>query len=163
MKKLRFFALCPAILCSAFMMNAETAYRSVSINRHDGSSMLVRLENDIKASVEGGNLLFSCSKGEVKVAMKDVNHWTYSTNPGPDWTTGIESVGSDTVIVEYSDSELSFHVLTPGTELLLAAIDGRIITQDKAATSDYVINISSLLQGVYVASYGNHSFKFVVR
>ena len=69
-----------------------TSYKSIIVNQSDGSEMKVTIEDDMKTTVAEGNLVITCTKGDIVLPVIDIKNWTFSTSAGSDdvWT-GIES------------------------------------------------------------------------
>lgn len=65
-------------------LSASAAYRSVAVERRDGSKLFVNIGDGMTAGVDGGMLVFSCDKGRVSIPCDEVWHWTFSAEVGDD-------------------------------------------------------------------------------
>ncbi len=157
------FFLLLASLCPSGVY-AGTMYKSVVICRHDRTSLKVNLADDVNASIKNGNLLFSCSKGDISLPVSEVGYWFYSTEPGSDehWA-GIDNIGADNVLVTFDGDMLLLSNLPGGMNVAIYDVEGRCLHSAAVDASEVEINVSSYVPGVYVAVYGNKSFKFVRR
>lgn len=45
-----------------------TSYKSIIVNQSDGSEMKVTIEDDMKTTVAEGNLVITCTKGDIVLA-----------------------------------------------------------------------------------------------
>ena len=65
-----------------------TSYKSIIVNQSDGSEMKVTIEDDMKTTVAEGNLVITCTKGDIVLPVIDIKNWTFSTSAGSDdvWT-----------------------------------------------------------------------------
>ena len=64
------------------------SYKSIIVNQSDGSEMKVTIEDDMKTAVAEGNLVITCTKGDIVLPVIDIKNWTFSTSAGSDdvWT-----------------------------------------------------------------------------
>lgn len=160
MKKIYSFIF--ALIIGAVSANAT--YRSVTITRHDGSSVRVGIESDIKASINEGFLVFASSKGEISFPMEEVNKWTFSTTPGDNglWSS-IEVSESGAVGFASESNRLIFRNLQPGERVTLTAVDGRTVVDTVCNDSSlFEIATNDMTPGVYVVRYSDHSLKIVL-
>ena len=131
------------------------SYKSIIVNQSDGSEMKVTIEDDMKTAVAEGNLVITCTKGDIK-------NWTFSTSAGSDdvWT-GIESpTASGTNCILNSD-RIILSNLPEGSTVTLCSIDGRIVKRSRAE-GDYELSISELPKGIYVLTYNKNTLKIAV-
>ena len=47
------------------------SYKSIIVNQSDGSEMKVTIEDDMKTTVAEGNLVISCTKGDIVLPVID--------------------------------------------------------------------------------------------
>ena len=57
-----------------------TSYKSIIVNQSDGSEMKVTIEDDMKTTVAEGNLVITCTKGDIVLPVIDIKNWTFSTS-----------------------------------------------------------------------------------
>ena len=60
------------------------SYKSIIVNQSDGSEMKVTIEDDMKTTVAEGNLVITCTKGDIVLPVIDIKNWTFSTSAGAD-------------------------------------------------------------------------------
>lgn len=48
------------------------SYKSIIVNQSDGSEMKVTIEDDMKTAVAEGNLVISCTKGDIVLPVIDI-------------------------------------------------------------------------------------------
>lgn len=139
-----------------------TSYKSIIVNQSDGSEMKVTIEDDMKTTVAEGNLVITCTKGDIVLPVIDIKNWTFSTSAGSDdvWT-GIESpTASGTNCILNSD-RIILSNLPEGSTVSLCSIDGRIVKSSRAE-GDYEFSISELPKGIYVLTYNKNTLKIAV-
>ena len=131
-----------------------TSYKSIIVNQSDG--------DDMKTTVAEGNLVITCTKGDIVLPVIDIKNWTFSTSAGSDdvWT-GIESpTASGTNCILNSD-RIILSNLPEGSTVSLCSIDGRIVKSSRAE-GDYELSISELPKGIYVLTYNKNTLKIAV-
>lgn len=116
----------------------------------------------MKTAVAEGNLVITCTKGDIVLPVIDIKNWTFSTSAGSDdvWT-GIESpTASGTNCILNSD-RIILSNLPEGSTVTLCSIDGRIVKSSRAE-GDYELSISELPKGIYVLTYNKNTLKIAV-
>ena len=162
MNKIYSLILSAVLAIGAF--SADAAYRSVVVKRHDGSSVRVGIESDIKATITDGSLVFACSKGEISFPMEEVDRWTFSSSPGSDniWSA-IEVNEADAIGFARESTRLLFRNLEEGARVTLTAIDGRTVVDTRCTDSSlFTVETAGLPGGIYIVSYSDHSLKIVL-
>ena len=48
------------------------SYKSIIVNQSDGSEMKVTIEDDMKTAVAEGNLVITCTKGDIVLPVIDI-------------------------------------------------------------------------------------------
>lgn len=162
MKKILPIIMFAIIAMCAPQVKGATAYRSVVIEKTDGTLMRVAMENDMTAKVSEGEVIFSSGKGDIKFPISDLRHWSYSTEAGLDnlWTD-IDEIDADSVGVERGYMMVSFKNLPAGSLVSLMALDGRTVGQWKAE-GYFEVSLTDLTPGVYVLTYNDKSIKVAV-
>ena len=130
------------------------SYKSIIVNQSDGSEMKVTIEDDMKTAVAEGNLVITCTKGDIVLPVIDIKNWTFSTSAGSDdvWTGTNCILNSDRIILSN---------LPEGSTVTLCSIDGRIVKSSRAE-GDYELSISELPKGIYVLTYNKNTLKIAV-
>lgn len=162
----RYFILSALALCASLAAEAAQGYRSIVVNRTDGTSMTVNLQSDIEASIAEGNLKLTSAKGNIILPVSDVRSWSFSSLPGGDeYWTAINGIGADSenVAIYYADRLLSVSGLAAGVNLSIVAIDGRVCYSSLASGDLISVDLSAYPAGVYVVACGGRSFKIAIR
>ncbi len=155
-----YFALAFAALG---VFEAEAAYRSVVVQRRDGSSLKIGLQDNMTAKIADGSLVFSCAQGDITIPAEDVWHWSFSADTGDnvEWS-GIKNAGVAEVVLVREPGRIVLRNIEAGKSVTIVSVDGRVVLADIAADSQvFVIDTNQLPAGVYILSYDSHSLKFV--
>jgi len=156
------------LLCLFAMVVAANAsikgYKSVLLNHTDGSSDIIAIEEDMTVKASEGVLTLSCSKGDISVPISELRNWTYGTLSGQDdlWV-GIESPIADDVVIRMGADCVELLNLPGGSDVMLTAIDGRIVKA--VSVNDGYVNLplADLRGGVYILTYNKKSIKIAVK
>lgn len=141
---------------------AATLYKSVVVNKTDDTFLQITMEQDMTTRFEDGELVLTCSLGDVKIPVEEVRNLTFSTENGQnDLWLGIDIADADAVNVDIVNNRAIFSNLPEGSHISLTAIDGRVVKSATAA-GDYEFAFGQLTQGVYILTYNNHSLKIAI-
>ena len=163
MKKIHFLILTIALLAGS--IKASAAYRSVVFLRHDGTSLTVSIEDDLKAVLNNGNIYVTCSKGEFSMPVVECNKWMFNNDQCSDdiWTA-VDNIPSSKVHLVREANRLVLRGVKEGEEIKLTTINGMVIVSGQSiADTDFVIELTDVVPGVYIVSYGKHSVKVTIR
>lgn len=133
--------------------------------RHDGTSLTVAIEDDLKTSLSNGNINMTCSKGVFSMPVAECDKWIFSNNNGDDdvWS-GVESISASDVLLIHKTNRMVLRGVKEGEIIMVTAINGIVIASGQAvANTDFVIDLTDVVAGVYIVSYGNHSVKVTIR
>ncbi len=161
MKK-NFVSLCVAVVAMVGISASAADYRSVVINKTDGSSVTVNMEYDMVTTVDAGNLMMSCPKGKISIPAEEVKGWTYSTKTGSDdvWA-GIDITETNGVVMIQEFDRVVMDNLPEGSEVTLVSIDGLVISS-AVVEGHHEVALDGLQRGIYVLTYNNNSIKIAV-
>lgn len=166
MKKI-YLTIFSAILLACASDAAAAAYKSVVINRHDGTSLTVSIEDDLKAAIREGNLELNSSKGSISLPVSECNKWVFSTEEGdPDAWSAIDGIATDTANVQLirTSDAITLRGVKGGERITLVSTDGRVVSSGTATEgADFTISLDGTQRGVYIVAYGNHSLKIAIR
>lgn len=143
---------------------SSAAYRSVAVQLHDGSTMTIGMESDLTATITSGEVVFSCSQGDVAIPAEKVHYWSFTTREAdPGIWSGVEEATIATIKITQSNNSLNLSGLVDGTAVTLSSVSGLVAAVAVANRSGSCsLDISGLCPGVYILSYGNNSVKFIM-
>lgn len=147
----------------AAVAGASAAYRSVAVERRDGTKLLVNIGEGMTAGVDGGMLVFSCDKGRVSLPCDEVWRWTFSAEAGDDavWS-GVSDVAAADVVLTREGGDLVLRNLAKGERVAVTAADGAAVLSGVAADGVFTVPAETLPAGVYIVSYGSHAVKILL-
>jgi hypothetical protein len=147
----------------AAVAGASAAYRSVAVERRDGTKLLVNIGEGMTAGVDGGMLVFSCDKGRVSLPCDEVWRWTFSAEAGDDavWS-GISGAAVTDVVLTREGGNLVLRNLAKGERVAVTAADGAVVLSGVAADGVFTVPAETLPAGVYIVSYGSHAVKILL-
>lgn len=147
-------------LCFIVSIDAAAAYRSVIVQRRDGSQVKIGVQAGMTAAMADGLLKFTSSKGEISLPVEEVGHWKFSTAAAPeDLWTGIDATVADDVAVDYSGDIITIAGLAAGSDVSLYSLDGRLTARGAYDGLRYTVSTAGLAPAVYILVFGNHQFK----
>lgn len=145
-------------------MSMQAAYRSVIVQRHDGTSLQIALQDDLRANIGEGNLIFSCDKGNIALPSSEVWKWAFSQNAAEgdtEWS-GIDETAAMPLIVNEA-GRLSLLNLAPAEAVTLVSQTGITLVVGKADnTGQFEIDTDGIAPGMYILTYGKHSVKILL-
>lgn len=145
-------------------MSMQAAYRSVIVQRHDGTSLQIALQDDLRANIGDGNVVFSCDKGTVTLPSSEVWKWNFSQNAAEgdiEWS-GIDETAAMPLLVNEA-GRLSLLNLAPGEAVTLVSLAGITIAAGNAGSAgNFEIDTDGTAPGFYILSYGKHSVKILL-
>ncbi len=144
-------------------LSASAAYRSVAVERRDGSKLFVSIGDGMTAGVDGGMLVFSCDKGRVSIPCDEVWHWTFSAEVGDDavWS-GVSDVADGGAVLVREGGNLVLRNLAKCERVAVTAADGAAVLSGVAADGVFTVPSETLSAGVYIVSYGSHAVKILL-
>ncbi len=144
-------------------LSASAAYRSVAVERRDGSKLFVNIGDGMTAGVDGGMLVFSCDKGRVSIPCDEVWHWTFSAEVGDDavWS-GVSDVADGGAVLVREGGNLVLRNLAKCERVAVTAADGAAVLSGVAADGVFTVPSETLSAGVYIVSYGSHAVKILL-
>lgn len=144
-------------------LSASAAYRSVAVERRDGSKLFVNIGDGMTAGVDGGMLVFSCDKGRVSIPCDEVWHWTFSAEVGDDavWS-GVSDVAAGGAVLVREGGNLVLRNLAKCERVAVTAADGAAVLSGVAADGVFTVPSETLSAGVYIVSYGSHAVKILL-
>ncbi len=163
MKKYIFAAV--AALATSVCVAAETHYLQVNFNDESTSMVEYAFSQAPEASFEGSEVVIKAEEllgeeiVEARYEMADVKSLTIRTEK-----SAVDHVAEDVenVRIYLTDTELTMTGLSDGAELSIFDTAGRLAKKVAAdADGKATVSIASLVNGVYVASTPQHSFKFI--
>lgn len=145
-------------------MSMQAAYRSVIVQRHDGTSLQIALQDDLRANIGEGNLVFSCDKGNIALPSSEVWKWAFSQNAAEgdtEWS-GIDETAAMPLIVNEA-GRLGLLNLAPAEAVTLVSQTGITLVAGKADnTGQFEIDTDGFAPGMYILTYGKHSVKILL-
>lgn len=145
-------------------MSMQAAYRSVIVQRHDGTSLQIALQDDLRANIGEGNLVFSCDKGNVTLPSSEVWKWAFSQNAAEgdtEWS-GIDETAAMPLIVNEA-GRLGLLNLAPAEAVTLVSQAGITLVAGKADNAgQFEIDTDGIAPGMYILTYGKHSVKILL-
>lgn len=163
MKKYIFAAV--AALATSVCVAGETHFLQVNFNDESTSMVEYAFSQAPEATFDGSEVVIKAEELlgeeiiEVRYEMADVKSLTIRTEK-----SAVEHVADDvqSVCIYITDVDLTMTGLNGGVELSVFDTAGRLAAQTQAdAEGKATISIASLVNGVYVASTPQHSFKFI--
>lgn len=147
----------------SFGTHAANIYRSIMLDLTDGTFMLIAMESDMNVTMENGEVVMSSGKGDIRMPISDIQHWTFSSEAGAnDLWAGIEDVDNTPgVEVEKDVNYIRFKNLPSNSKLMLAGIDGKVYGT-WTADGYFELPLSGLNGGVYLLSYNGKTIKIAV-
>lgn len=144
-------------------LSASAAYRSVAVERRDGSKLFVNIGDGMTAGLDGGMLVFSCDKGRVSIPCDEVWHWTFSAEVGDDavWS-GVSDVAAGSAVLVREGGNLVLRNLAKCERVAVTAADGAAVLSGVAADGVFTVPSETLSAGVYIVSYGSHAVKILL-
>lgn len=134
--------------------------------RHNGTSLTVAIEDDLKAVLNNGNINVTCSKGAFSIPVAECDKWVFNNDVADDnvWTGVDNNLYDSNVLLVREANRLVLRGVAEGEQITFTAINGRTLTSGKAvANTDFVINLTDVAPGIYIVTYGNHSVKLAIR
>lgn len=155
------------LICLAISASAGiNGYVSIMLNHLDGNSDIIAMEEDMTIDVVDGQLKLSCDKGNIKVPLSELRHWTYSTVGGNtgEWTGLTDTFGDETTITMTNDC-IEMQNLKNGSMVTLVSLEGRVLISEKVNDGSYYsLPFNGLHGGVYILTYNNgKSLKIAIK
>lgn len=128
----------------------------LSMNMRDGKVRLISLRTNPRTAVADGMLKLTTDEAVFEFPLEEVASYTFVKDPS---SLGKE-IADKTEMFELDGNQLTVRCQGSGT-LVLSDIEGRTLrtlVSEQGGTT--VIDLGTLPQGVYIASYGSNSFKF---
>lgn len=151
-----------ALAASALVLASASAfaagYRTIVVTPYEGEPVNVKISETLSTTFDGaGNIHFTDGESNTTLALTNLCEVGFSTEA----TTGIGAPSmADDVTIEAGRIVLGN--LAPGSHIVVAAIDGRIMLSATAEGS-YTVDLNALGTGVYVISYNKRSLKIAVK
>lgn len=154
--------LLAAILTFACLC-ASAAFRSVVVERHDGTKLLVNIGDGLNAEVADGMLVLSGDKGRVAVPSDEIWRWSFSQADGDDsvWS-GISDAVATGVVITRQGGAIVIRNLAEGERVSVAAVSGSVVLSAQAVNGEFAIPAETFPAGIYVVTYGSHAVKILL-
>lgn len=129
------------------------AKMNLQITLCNGQPIYFEVNDNLKASVEGENLIFTDGDSAIPLRINDVRHFKYVDLS----TSGLAESAALTIKVAYNGESLSIIGSKPGDKFKIYNLSGMVIID----TESNVIPLNGLLPGTYILTVGNlFNFKF---
>lgn len=154
----------PLLISLASVCSAEAAgYKSVVVNQTNGTLWMITMEENMTTKVTEGNLVLTCSRGDITFPVKDIANWTFSTDGGADdlWA-GVNLPEGDKPGCVQEGDRIVLSNLPAGSRVMLASVDGRVVKAVSSVSGSYELSLVGLQSGVYVLTYNKESIKIAV-
>ncbi len=151
-----------AIVCAMFFGTmSASSYKSIIINKTDNTNIMVLIESTMTASVAEGNLVITCSKGDVILPVSEVRNWVFSTDDDSEnlWTT-LEQPQNDATVVQMRDG-IVLSNLPQNSQITLFTANGKQL-RSVSASGSYELSLNDLPQGIYLLNYNRQTLKIVI-
>lgn len=166
--KRSFTLLCCCVASLGFMAHgASTSYKSLVLEHTDSQFTRVTLQPDMTTAFADGELVMTYESDgvlyEIRKPLNELRHWTFSTAEGDDnlWA-GIGSTESDNVSIELGGTVIRVNGLPADSRVMLVTVDGRCV-RNLTVQNECELDISGLVNGVYVLTINEKSFKIAVK
>lgn len=166
MKKTFTLLLCwVAALAGVGASAATTDYKSIVVNRTDGTLTRITIESGMTTSIAEGEFVLSCAKGEIYIPMEETRNWSFSTEPGDAdqlWAgiAGVDADGSSIELI-WAGNSLTVTGLAADSRVSLVGMDGRVM-KSAVATGEITLDLGGYQKGVYVLTVNKQSFKIAL-
>lgn len=161
----KFYSLILALIgLNIAMPSVAETYRSVVFSRTDGTTLALTVESGMSTIVADGSITMSCDAGVISLPTDEITKWTFSTEPGMDFSTaGIETPATDAVDVIIGTDAITINGLADGAKVMLTGIDGRIAAATAAAAGHANLSTANLHGGIYILTFNNKSIKIALK
>lgn len=140
------------------------AQTALTLKMTDGSQNVVYLKGPDTApamvpyiTFEGDDMVIHGDQ-ELRVAMKDVQHYIYSNK-----ISGVDAIGNDVPTVEFKSNEIVVSNRLEGSETLIYSANGSLVRSVLQKGEATQISLDGLAEGVYLIKVGSVTYKFLKR
>lgn len=156
---------CVAAMSGISASAAATDYKSIVVNRTDGTLTRITIESNMTTSISDGEFVLSCAKGEIYIPMVETRNWSFSTERGDadELWAGVEAVETDGNSIEliWIGNSLTVRGLAHDSRVTLVGMDGRVV-KSVVASGEITLDLGGCQKGVYVLTVNNQSFKIAL-
>ena len=148
-----------AVLASAATAVSAAGYNSIVLSKTDGSRMTVNISDKLETTVSGDNLVFADNSGDiVSVPIVQLSGWSFSAES----TTSAISRITDTKGYSVAGNIVTIDGLDAGTEVCVQTVGG-VTVMRKVADGTCSLDLSMMVNGVYLITYNKQTIKIAVR
>lgn len=153
-------------LIMAFMlpcMSRAQSYRSIVVERHDGSEFVVQGEKGLSLAFTESELCFINGAGQrMTFPLSEVKGWHFSTKEGHNDWSGIDDLtATDVLTVSRNGDSVVIGNLPVDSRVFLATVAGKIV-RTAMATGSHTIALDGLTPGLYLLVCNEITLKIVV-
>lgn len=146
-----------AALCICATAHAAS-YRSVQVNRTDGTTIAISIESGAKVTIADGSHLWTSDKGSIEMPSADVRSWQLSTKEGNASWSGIADAATSPESVTVTAAEIVLGNLPERTTVTLHDINGRTL-HSSTPGGECTISLLTYPAGIYILTVNNRSIK----
>ncbi len=164
---MRFLLIVIILFCSLLPAKAASGWKSLVVNLREGAPIVLNLSETLAVEVTERSILISDFGVDYELSFADVVSLSHGREAVNNISTGVASVGSDTVSpsISLSGSELHFSGFPSGTPADVYSVSG-VKLQSVMLGEDVSLPLSSfsaLGDGIYIVNAGGVSLKVNVR
>lgn len=161
MKRLLLTLATAALLALPELCHAK-AYKSILVNRHDGSTLSIKGEQGMTLTIADNEVkFFTTGENTISLPLDEVKSITLSGNEGEHTLAGIDDVAEGGVSVARVGNELLLENLPSGSNVSVVSLAGKTLYK-AAAEGTHSIDISSFTPGVYLVTFNKKTVKISI-
>lgn len=134
---------------------ATAAVKLLLVNLTDGVQVTFPLADEPIITTSDGTFTVETSAETVSVPISSVRNYELSE------LSDVQELRDTEIEYSISNDVISFTDITPGTPVFIYSTDGRQVAAAVASSEGANVGIGSLQPGIYIASYGAQSFRFI--
>lgn len=154
MKKFYMLLMAAGLAAASAATVAAQGYKSAVVEKTDGTTTLINLDQSMTTQFEGDMLTFTGANTSVEIPKSDLVAISFSE------LSGINEVNAAPTM---ADGCLTFTGLPEGSTIAVFDTAGRCLSSSVAEGGDKCLPLNNLTTGVYIVRVNGFSYKISVK
>lgn len=148
-----------AMLCLCAASAHALNYHSVTVNRTDGTTLSISIENATTVTIADGIHHWQSDKGTIEMPSADVRSWVFSkSHADTDAWSGIADASASAEAISVTAAQVHVSGLPSGSTVAIHDLSGRSLFSTRC-DGECSISLLTYPAGIYILTVNNSSIK----